>query len=219
MGHITQLLLIVVILANLFVLGSHPLGACIRAVAFQGIALGLLPLCLHAEERSLHIFLISFGMIGLKGFLIPGLLFRAIRDAALRKEREPLIGFNTALVLGAGLVGIGFTIAGKLPMPPGTESSMTESSMVIPVALATVMMGLLVIVTRTKILSQALGYLMLENGIYTFGLTLAKGLPGLIEMGVLLDIFAGIFIMGTVIEHINREFGSMSAHKLSNLRE
>ena len=91
--------------------------------------------------------------------------------------------------------------------------------MVVPVALSTVMMGLLVIVTRAKILSQALGYLILENGIYTFGLILAAGLPGLIEMGVLLDIFAGVFIMGTVIERIHREFGSISAHKLVNLRE
>ncbi len=214
MERFAQLLLISVILANLFVLGSHPLGACIRAVALQGIALGLLPLCLHPEERSIHLFVIALGMIGLKGFVIPGLLFHAIRDATIRKEQEPLIGFNTGLLLGAVLVGLGFGIAAKLPLPP-----YVQSSMVIPVALSTVMMGLLIIVTRAKILSQALGYLILENGIYTFGLILVTGLPGLIEMGVLLDIFAGIFIMGTVIEHIHREFGSLSAHKLVNLKE
>lgn len=214
MAHLTELLLITVILSNLFVLGSHPLGSCIRAVGVQGVALGLLPFCLHSEHRSFELYLIAFGMIGLKGFLIPGLLFRAIRDASLRKEQEPLIGFNTGLLLGAVLVGLGFAIAGKLPLPPRAESSM-----VVPVALSTVMMGLLVIVTRAKILSQALGYLILENGIYTFGLVLVAGLPGLIEMGVLLDIFVGIFIMGTVIEHIRREFGSMSAYKLANLKE
>lgn len=214
MEHFAQLLLISVILANLFVLGSHPLGACIRAVALQGVALGLLPLCLHPEARSIHLFIIALGMIGLKGFMIPGLLFRVIRDAAIRKEQEPLIGFNAGLLLGAVLVGFGFGIAGQLPLPPHTESSL-----VVPVALSTVMMGLLIIVTRAKILSQALGYLILENGIYTFGLILAVGLPGLIEMGVLLDIFAGVFIMGTVIEHIHREFGSISAHHLVNLKE
>lgn len=214
MEHLTDLILILVVLANLFVLGSHPLGACIRAVALQGIVLGLLPLFLHAEDHSLDIYLISFGMIALKGFLIPGLLFRAIRDSVLRKEQEPLIGFNTALILGIGLVGLGFAVGRKLPLPQGAELSM-----VVPVALSTVMMGLLVIVTRAKILSQALGYLMLENGIYTFGLILVKGLPGLIEMGVLLDIFAGIFVMGTVIQHIHQAFGSISADKLSRLRE
>src|ERR1035437_101381 len=159
MAHLTELLLITVILSNLFVLGSHPLGSCIRAVGVQGVALGLLPFCLHSEHRSFELYLIAFGMIGLKGFLIPSLLFRAIRDASLRKEQEPLIGFNTGLLLGAVLVGLGFAIAGKLPLPPRAESSM-----VVPVALSTVMMGLLVIVTRAKILSQALGYLILENG-------------------------------------------------------
>lgn len=214
MNHLIQLFLIGVILTNLFVLGSHPLNACIRAVALQGIALGLMPILLHYKEWSIHTYLISFGMIGLKGFLIPALLFRAIREAAVRKEQEPLIGFNTSLVLGGGLVGIGFAVAGRLPLPPEMKSSL-----LVPVALSTVMMGLLVIVTRAKILTQTLGYLMVENGIFTFGLILTKELPWLIEMGVSLDIFAGIFIMGTLIQHINREFESISARKLSNLKE
>ncbi|MCM8794551.1 MAG: hydrogenase [Candidatus Omnitrophica bacterium] len=214
MEHFAQSILISVVLANLFVLGSHPLSACIRAVALQGIALGLLPLCLHPEERSIHVLAIALGVVGLKGFLIPGLLFRAIRDAAIRREQEPLIGFNAGLLLGAVLIGLGFGIAGKLPLPEHLASSL-----VIPVALSTVMMGLLIIVTRAKILSQALGYLILENGIYAFGLILVIELPGLVEIGVLLDVFAGIFIMGTVIEHIHQEFGSISAHKLINLKE
>ncbi len=213
MDHLIQVVLIGVILTNLVVLGSHPLNTCIRAVALQGVALGLMPILLHHKVHSFHTLFISSMIISLKGFLIPILLFRAIRDVAVRKEQEPLIDFTTSLVLGGILVGLGFAVASRLPLPQEVKSPL-----LIPVALSTVMMGLLVIVTRTKILTQTLGYLMLENGIFAFGLILTKELPWLIEMGVALDIFAGIFIMGTLIGHIAQEFDSMSIRKLSNLR-
>lgn len=214
MDHLVQIILIGVILTNLFVLGSHPLSACIRAVALQGVALGLLPLLFHYGEWSYHTFLISFMVIGLKGFLIPMLLFRAIRDVVIRKEQEPLVDFTTSLLLGGGLVGLGFAVSSRLPL-----SVEIKSSLLVPVALSTVMMGLLVIITRAKILTQTLGYLMLENGIFAFGLILTKEMPWLIEMGVSLDIFAGIFVMGTLIGHIHQEFDSISVRQLSNLKE
>jgi hydrogenase-4 component E len=87
------------------------------------------------------------------------------------------------------------------------------------VALATLMIGLIVLITRTKALSQVLGYLMLENGIYLFGLTQTRRVPFLVEAGVLLDVFVGVFVMGIVVFHINREFDSISALKLTELRE
>ena len=81
------------------------------------------------------------------------------------------------------------------------------------------MIGLLVVITRTKALTQVVGYLMLENGIYLFGLTQAQRVPFLVEVGVLLDVFVGVFIMGIVVFHINREFDSISAARLTTLRE
>lgn len=213
MEHLIQIILIGVILTDLVVLGSHPLNTCIRAVALQGVALGLLPILLHYGEWSYHTFLISFTIMGLKGFLIPMLLFRAIRDVAIRKEQEPLIDFTTSLILGGGLVGLGFAVSSRLPLP-----AVIKSSLLVPVALSTLMMGLLVIVTRAKILTQTLGYLMLENGIFAFGLILTKELPWLIEMGVSLDIFAGIFVMGTLMGHIHEEFNTLNVRKLSNLK-
>jgi len=78
---------------------------------------------------------------------------------------------------------------------------------------------LLKIKTRLKALTQVVGYLMLENGIYLFGLTQARRVPFLVEVGVLLDVFVGVFIMGIVVFHINREFDSISAGHLTTLRE
>jgi hydrogenase-4 component E len=89
----------------------------------------------------------------------------------------------------------------------------------VPVAISTVIVGLLVLTTRNKALTQVVGYLILENGIYIFGLSQAERVPFLVELGVLLDIFVGVFIMGIVVFHINREFDSLDSTRLSQLKD
>jgi hydrogenase-4 component E len=95
----------------------------------------------------------------------------------------------------------------------------TPSGVLIPVALSTVIIGLIVLTTRNKALTQVVGYLILENGIYVFGLSQAERVPFLVEVGVLLDVFAGVFIMGIVVFHINREFDSLDSARLTELRD
>ena len=106
-----------------------------------------------------------------------------------------------------------FAIAKRLPLPG------SDAQLLVPVALTTLMIGLIVLITRTKALTQVVGYIMLENGVYLFGLTQAQRVPFLVEAGVLLDVFVGVFIMGIVVFHINREFDSLSATRLTELRE
>ena len=73
--------------------------------------------------------------------------------------------------------------------------------------------------TRHKAIMQVLGYLLLENGIFLFGLLLLEAMPLMVEVGVLLDLFTGVFVMGIIIHHISREFASMSTEHLSALKE
>jgi hydrogenase-4 component E len=89
----------------------------------------------------------------------------------------------------------------------------------IPVALSTVIIGLIVLTTRNKALTQVVGYLILENGIYVFGLSQAERVPFLVELGVLLDVFTGVFIMGIVVFHINRAFDSLDSARLTELKD
>ena len=81
------------------------------------------------------------------------------------------------------------------------------------------LIGFVVLTTRRKALVQVVGYLILENGIYLFGLTQTESVPFLIELGVLLDIFVGVFIMGIVVFHINREFDSLDSTRLTELSD
>ena len=207
-----ELLLLLVVLTDLAVLGSSRLRTCIRAVAAQGLLLGLLPVAL-ASHYTVHVVALSAGTVLVKAVVLPLFLLWAIREAAVRREVEPLVGYIASLLLGAAAVAAGFAISARLPVPDVSEP------VLVPVALATVMIGLIVLTTRRKALTQVVGYLMLENGIYLFGLTQTESVPFMLEVGVLLDIFAGVFIMGIVVFHINREFDSLDSYHLTELRD
>ena len=81
------------------------------------------------------------------------------------------------------------------------------------------MTGLILLTTRRKAISQVVGYLVLENGIFVFGLLLVDAMPLLVEVGVLLDLFVAVFVMGIILNHIRDEFASLDTGRLEELRE
>ena len=212
MQEIINLLLLLVILLNFFTLGSSRLGACIRAVALQGALLAAFPLVLHG--LTWHALMLAAGALLLKGIFIPWLLFRAIREVRIRREIEPLIGYVPTLIFGALITGAAFIFSDFLPL---VESH--QGSLFIPTALASLATGFLLLITRRKAITQVLGYLVLENGIFVFAMPLSAAMPLMVEAGVLLDLLVAVFVMGIVIHQINREFSTVNTERLSSLRE
>jgi hydrogenase-4 component E len=205
-------LLIVILALNFYVLSVSRIRAVINAVALQGVLLGLFPLFIHPEVTFREAALVV-GTIGIKGLVIPALLSYAMREANILHEVNPLINFMSSLLLGA--VGTGFAMMFSYALP------LTDAHvglLIVPASLATVWTGFLMLATRKKAIMQVLGYLLLENGIFLFGLLLLEAMPFLVEAGVLLDLFTGVFVMGIIIHHINREFDSMSTEHLSELK-
>jgi hydrogenase-4 component E len=212
MSHLSDLLLLLVVLTDFWVLGTTRLSSTIRAAALQGAFLAALPIALH-PRFSLHLLGLGLGTLVVKAMVLPAFLHRAIREASVRREVEPIIGFTASLGLGAVAVAMSFAVAERLPLPE------SQTALLVPVALATVIVGFIVLTTRNKALTQVVGYLILENGIYVFGLSQAERVPFLVELGVLLDVFVGVFIMGIVVFHINREFDSLSSARLTELKD
>jgi hydrogenase-4 component E len=206
-------LLVIILLLNFFALGTSRLRAAIVASAVQGVVLGFTTIAVHGKI-TLDTALIAGGATLIKGLVIPGMLMRAMREAAIRREIEPLIGFLSTLLLGAVGTGLSLLFAHTLPLAP-----IHEGSLLVPASLATVLTGFLLLITRRKAITQVVGYLILENGVFIMGLTLIEAMPFLVEMGALLDLFVGIFVMGIIINHINREFSSLDTARLSALKE
>lgn len=205
-------LLVLVMLINFLALGSSRLNVSIRSVALQGVALGLIPALTHSF--SWHLLAITAGIILAKGALIPWFLFKAMKKAVIRREVEPLIGYIPALIIGAINSALAFVFAARLPLTPEHQGLLF-----VPASIATLLTGFLLLVTRRKAISQVIGYLVLENGIFIFGILLTDAMPFMVEAGALLDLLVGIFVMGIVINHISREFASIDTSRLTALKE
>jgi hypothetical protein len=115
---------------------------------------------------------------------------------------------------GVAALGVSSWLASRLPpLAPAI------SPMILPVALFTMITGLFLIVSRRQALTQVIGYLALENGIFAFGLGLVREAPVIVEMGILLDIFVAVFVMGITIFHISREFDQIDTEQLTALKD
>lgn len=217
MNQYAELILLTVVLLDVYLLATSRLKAAIGTVAVQGGLIALLPLADagHVTWGLLrHVGLLSLGTLLLKAVLIPWLLLRAMRLAKVKREVEPYVSMHVSVLLGALMVGVSFWMGSVLVLPRPAPSPL-----IVPVALSTLLLGFLVIVTRRKAITQVIGYLTLENGIFIFGQCLESQMPFVVELGILLDILVGVFVMGIAINHISREFDNIDTDSLSTLKD
>lgn len=215
-GSLFSSLLVVVMLLNFYCLGTSRIRALVQAVALQGILLGLLPLLVHDHLEPLPV-IMSLIAIVLKGLAIPLMLLRALRQLPIKREVEPLLGFVTSLMLAA--IGTALAIAFSQQLPLLADPMQPHAHLAVAASLATVLSGFLLLITRLKAVTQVVGYLVLENGVFIFGMLLLEAMPFFVEFAILLDLVVAIFVMGILINHISHDFPSESAERLSALKE
>ncbi len=217
MSPAADIILVVLVLTGLALLGSTRLAGGIRTAAAQGFVLALLPLFVHAGDghgAGVAAWGLAIGSAAIKGFLFPAWLLRAVRETDARREMEPFVGPTLSLLAGLAVLGLAFWISSRLPLPPSARTTLA-----VPAGLFTVWTGLFLICARRKAVTQVLGFIILENGVFTLGVALARGTPWLIELGVLLDVFVAVFVMGIIVFHISREFDHMDADRLAQLKD
>jgi hydrogenase-4 component E len=214
MNELIDALMVLLVLMNLRLLGSSRLSACIRTAALEGIALGLLPLMLVWKEglSGVLIFLAAASVLT-RGVLFPWLLLQAQRDANVQREAEPFLSYPLSIMAGVLTLVLSFWLSSRLPLPFASGTPL-----LISVGLSTILVGLLLIVSRKLAISQVLGYIVMENGIYVLGLALVREIPALVEMGVLLDAFVAVFVMSIVTHHISRQFDHIDADQMDSLK-
>lgn len=208
---LSNAIIVVVLALNLFALGTSRMSSVIRVVGWQGVALGCLAPLAHPEPR---VYALALGMVLLKGRVIPAILREAMREAEIRHEVEPIIGLLPTVLLGALATGLFLFLAGRLPL-----LAEHDATLLVPASFSTLAAGFLLLVTRVKAINQVIGYLLLENGIFLFGLLLVQAVPFLVELGILLDLFVGVFVVSIILHHIQRSFTSLDTRKLTALKD
>ncbi|MBN1906479.1 MAG: hydrogenase [Deltaproteobacteria bacterium] len=208
-----DIFLLALVLTDFRLLASSRLGAIIQTTVFQAVSLSACMLLMAVRPISIYIIALSIVTFTVKGIILPWLLRRAMREADVQREVRPIIGYSASVLIGVVLLGLSFIIF--MPM----KETVSGSAFLMPGALFTTLTGLMMIISRKNALTQVAGYLVMENGIYAFGVILAVEEPLLIEMGVLLDVFVAVFVMGITVYQISREFDHIDTDRLSELKD
>jgi hydrogenase-4 component E len=206
-------LLAIVLLIDFRLLGGSRLVAMIRMAGLQGALLGALAVVASGPGGGLAVALALVTM-SVKGLLLPRLLLRAMRRVEIRREVEPYVGYNASLAVGVLALATASWISADLPLPRSDTPAL-----LIPASLFTGLTGLFLVVARRKAITQALGYLVFENGIYGFGLAVAHEEPLLVQLGVLLDLLVAVFVMGIIVFHIQSDFEHIDVDRLDALHD
>jgi hydrogenase-4 component E len=217
MINYSDAILVIILLSVLIALESNRMFALVKIMGLQGIMVSLVPLFLphHQELGSGGIIFFQI-MILIKGLLIPGLLYFAVQKVAIKREVEPIIGYHASLFVGLMMILVSLFITEKLQVTlPGGHS------LLLITAITTLGAGLFLMMSRTKAITQVIGYLMLENGIYLVGTALSKQSHTryVVEFGVLLDVLVGVMIMGIILHNINRAFDDVDTALLGRLKD
>jgi hydrogenase-4 component E len=194
-------------------LGTSRIGACIRWLSFQGILLGMLPLIIADNGLAARALMLAGGNIALKGIVFPLVLLKLRARANYNREVRPFISFVMSILCGILLLLLSVWLA--LELKPALIHA---PFVLLDLSIFLIFVGLFLMISRRDALMQVIGYLVLENGVFVFGVITVEGTPLLVELGVLLDAFVGVFVMGIAIFHITREFGSMDVDRLTELK-
>ncbi|MBR3776605.1 MAG: hydrogenase [Kiritimatiellae bacterium] len=213
---LSEIALALYLVSDLVLAGANRLKSAVRFVAMQGVVVGILPVLMWnwADEGcpGARVWIIAFVNTLVKGVALPMLLMYAVRKARTRRELEPIVSFHLSQLI-VFFIAIGAFAVGRLLHVHASSAS----ELAVPVALTTMGTGLLLICGRKKAITQVLGFLILENGISVFGAAILLEYGIVVELGILLDVFALVFILGIAVFQISRTFSSTDTDKLNHL--
>lgn len=216
MATLFQLCVMLLLLNNFVLLGVSRLSLLIRLAAFQGAVLAsvLLLIPRTGGDGLLHVLLLVGAVLLIKVVGFPWLLRRTLRHLTTDAYIKPFLGYG--LSVAAGMVGLCFSLwlETRMPVPAGLYPPL-----LFPAALTTLFTGLILVVGRMKALTQVIGYLVAENGIFLLGMPLMMEGSTWFELSLLLDVFVAVFVMGIAINHISATFESIDVGRFCSLRD
>ncbi len=178
----------------LLILASGQLFRAIYAVAVQAVFLGIAGAVLGAATGNLDLWVIAGITIVVKAVLLPWLLIWVVRRIHIPRDIEPVVPITVTLALAAGMVVLAFHLSASLGP---VRQAITGNAL--PVGVALILIGVLVMATRRKALVQMVGLFASENGIFFTAMAVSQGMPLIIEIGVILDVVLGALVMGILV--------------------
>ncbi len=204
----------VILLLAFAMLAQRRVLTLINLFALQGLTLCLSTLVVAFTTGQAHLYWSAGLTLVLKALLLPWILHRLVRRLEVKWDVEPLIKVPTTMLVGVVLVMIAFNVA--LPI---SELSSTITRGTLGIALASVMLAFLMMITRSKAIPQVVGFLAMENGLFLAATSATYGMPMVVELGIALDVLVGAIILGVFFFQIREQFDSLDIRHLEKLKE
>jgi len=182
-------------------------------LVFQSSVLALIAATMALASGESHMWLVALLTVLVRAVAAPVLLFGILRRVELRRETRPLLPTRLAAVSALGLIVLAFVAGGRLALLDGFPSRNA-----LPVAFALTLLGLLLMCTRRKAISQVIGLITIENGIFLAGLSATLGLPLFVEIGVFFDLLVALTVLAVFTFRINEHFETVNTDALRELR-
>lgn len=188
------------------------LESCIKAYIFNSWLLSILVFFVAVKTGNLHLYIAAFLTLATKGILIPMFLSKIVRQMKVTRMVEPYLSNSLSLTISGILVTIVYTSLREGILVTGF------SVHVLKISIAVILIGLFIMITRRKAITQVLGLLFMENGLFLAGFSLTFGMPIIIELGILFDMLMSVIILGVFIVQIRRNFSSVDLDSLTTLK-
>ena len=214
-GQLLNIAVGALLLTAVLILWRRELSAIINVFALQGIALTVMVGLIALEEGSVELGAVAVGVLVLRAGVLPWLLRRALAGAGTtRRETQPLVNVVSSLMGAAGL-----TLLAYLVSQPLVALDPSPAAHAIPVAMAVVLIGFFVLVTRRLALSQLVGFLLMDNGITAVGFLTTAGIGVVVELGISLDVLLVVLVLQILKTRIREAFGDTDIDDLRELHD
>ncbi len=210
----TEILIAIFGISMLYVSLTTRIEAYINVLALQGLVLFLMVLTDHAGMGRFSLLFLGTETLLFKTIVIPAFLTYTVRKNGIMREVEPYMPNFYSVLITTAIFAFGFITAFW-----ASSHAPNVRPLYFGVSIATIITGLFIIISRKKIITHVMGYIMIENGIFMMAMSVVGEMPMIVNLGVLLDLFAAIFLLGLFVSKINTEFDEVHIDSLSNLRD
>ena len=186
----------------------------INLFAAQGFVLVLSTLVVAYSTHQSHLYYSALLTLVLKVLLLPWIMHRLIRALNVRWDVETLINIPATMLIGIVLVIFAFNLATPISNFAGTITKST-----LGIATACILLAFLMMITRRKAVSQVIGFLAMENGLFFAATSATYGMPMVVELGIALDVLVGTLLFGVFFFQIRETFESLDIHHMEKLKE
>ncbi len=204
----------VLLLLAFGMLAQRRVVTLVDLLALQGTMICIATALVAWRTNEAHLYLSAALTFGLKVLLLPWLLRRLIRRLGVYWDTEPMINISGTMLIGVLIVIFAFGLA-----QPITALASTATRSCIGIAVAVVLLAFLMMITRRKAMSQVVGFLSMENGLFFGAMSATYGMPMVVELGVALDILVAMLVLGVFFFQIREQFDSLDLHHFESLRE